>query len=327
MPTTNLSLKRPVPLALTGLDLSSTSRLVFAGGGNRCMWQAGLVTQLLHAGWRLPVQMVGTSAGAGVATALIADKMAEGMEVCKQLYANNPRIVDWSKAWRGRLGFAHEHIFPAWVESYLNESTFEAVRNARSRLRVAFARPHPLLGLHLSTLAGTLAYVVDKHINHSIHPRLPQLLGLKLGYVDLHDCTSLAAAQNLLSAAAAAPPFMRARFVAGVPALDGGFVDNAPIGPLQSDKEVGDGNGDGDGAQSKESAEAVAHTLVLLTRFYPKLPSLFSWQGRSYWQPSRKVPVSTRDCTPKTTIQDAYGLGTQDAQHFLSSPFFNRKFA
>lgn len=291
------------PLALTRLDITHTQTLVFAGGGNRCMWQAGLVSHLLEAGWQLPVQLVGTSAGAGVACALMAGKVAEGMQACKTLYANNPRIVDASNLWRGRLAFAHEHIFPAWVASYLNDSNFEALRTARSRLRVAFARPSPLLGLHVSTLAGTLAYLVDKHINHSIHPRLPRWLGLKQGHMDLHDCTSAAEAQNLISAAAAAPPFMQARHVAGRPALDGGFVDNAPIGSLHA----------------SASQVAVPTTLVLLTRFYPKLPQWFSWRGRNYWQPSQQVPVSTWDCTPKTTIQAAFDLGSSDARSSVAS--------
>ena len=296
-----------IPRPLTQLDISSTDTLVFAGGGNRCMWQAGLISRLLEAGWQLPAQLVGTSAGAGVATALIAGKVAEGMQACRELYASNPRIVDFSKLWRGRLGFAHEHIFPAWVASYLNESNFEAVCSARSRLRVAFTRPSPLLGLHLSTLAGTLAYVVDKHISNSIHPRLPTLLGLKLGFMNLHDCTSAAQAQNLISAAAAAPPFMRVRQVAGRAALDGGFVDNAPIGHLEKVTQVG-----------QDPAEK-PRTLVLLTRFYPKLPQWFSWRGRNYWQPSQQVPVSTWDCTPKTTIQAAFDLGSSDARSSVAS--------
>lgn len=291
------------PTALHTLDLRRTDTLVFAGGGNRCMWQAGLVSQLLDAGWRLPVQLVGTSAGAGVATALIAGKVAEGLQACKTLYANNPRIADFSALWRGRVGFAHQHIFPAWVASYLNDSTFEALREAPIRLRVAFARPSPVLGLHLSTLAGTLAYLVDKHIGHSIHPRLPRWLGLQPDWMDLHDCTTLAQAQNLLSAAAAAPPFMRARLVAGRAALDGGFVDNAPIGQLPA----------------VQTPQARTRTVVLLTRFYPQLPQWFSWQGRSYWQPSQKVPVSTWDCTPKTTIEAAFDLGQCDARARLSA--------
>lgn len=41
--------------------------LVFAGGGNRCMWQGGLLERLLAEGLSLPTQLVGTSAGAAVA--------------------------------------------------------------------------------------------------------------------------------------------------------------------------------------------------------------------------------------------------------------------
>ena len=71
------------------------------------------------------------------------------------------------------LGFVPKHIFPASVASYFNESNFEAVRKARSRLRVAHTSPSPLQGL-------------------------------KLDFMNLHDCTSAAQAQNLISAAAAA---------------------------------------------------------------------------------------------------------------------------
>ena len=306
--TLNTMFKSAQPQALSRLALHDITTLVFAGGGNRCFWQAGLVTRLLDTGWRLPTQLVGTSAGAGVATSLITGKAAQAVRICKQLYADNPCMVDWSQAWRGRLCFAHEHIFPAWVASYLNDTTFDMMRSARSRLRVAFARPHPLLGLHVSTLAGTLAYMVDKHISHSIHPRLPSLLGLKQGYMNLHDCTTTGEAQNLLSAAAAAPPFMRSRQVSGRVAIDGGFVDNAPVGETIDCKDTG--------CLTSSMNSSRPGILVLLTRFYPKLPRLFGWQGRMYLQPSRKVPISTWDCTPKTTIEQACDLGTHDA-HFL----------
>ena len=302
---TRAKARRSSPRLLQHLNLTHINTLVFAGGGNRCWWQAGLVTQLLEAGWRLPAQLVGTSAGAGVATALITGKVVQAMQACRALYADNPRIVDWSNAWMGQLGFAHTHIYPAWIASYLNDSTFETMRSSPSRLRVAFARPVPWLGLPASIVAGTLAYLVDKHICHSIHPQLPGFLGLKQGFMDLHDCPDLAAAQNLLYAAGAVPPLMRARTIAGRPALDGGFVDNAPIGQLPQADPV----------------PSRASTLVLLTRHYPRLPELFAWQGRNYWQPSCKVPVSTFDCTPKTTVQAAYDLGTLDAQIFLTTPF------
>ncbi len=286
------------PRALSVLDLSTIDTLVFAGGGNRCIWQAGLVTQWLARGWQLPKQMVGTSAGAGVATALLGGRVEQAMQACKNLYASNTRVVDWSRVWRGQIGFAHQHFYPAWVASYLNADNFQALRNASSRLSIAFTRPSPWLGLGLSTVAGTLAYMVDKHISHSIHPRLPHWLGLRLETMDLQDCTSLAEAQNLLSASAAAPPLMSVRQVAGAPAIDGGYVDNAPVSAH--------GN--------KQSFLEKSRSLVLLTRFYPHLPDMFVWQGRNYVQPSQKVPVSTWDCTAKAIVQSAFDLGVKDSQ-------------
>jgi hypothetical protein len=82
-------------------------------------------------------------------------------------------------------------------------------------------------------------------------------------------------------------------------ALDGGYIDNAPIPPQ--------------GQAERES------TLVLLTRHYPGLPSAFQWRDRSYWQPSKPVPVSTFDCTAKTNIDAAWTLGEIDARGMFSA--------
>ena len=46
------------------LQLSHIRTLAFAGGGNRCWWQAGLMTELMQNGAQLPALLVGTSAGA-----------------------------------------------------------------------------------------------------------------------------------------------------------------------------------------------------------------------------------------------------------------------
>ena len=65
----------------------------------------------------------------------------------------------------------------------------------------------------------------------------------------------------------------------------GGYTDNAPI--------------------VVQSALEKTATLVLLTRHYPKRPSIFQFGGRTYLQPSRPVPVSTWDCTAKATVMPA----------------------
>ena len=281
------------------LDFGEIETLVFAGGGNRCWWQAGALRHLMEQGLRLPVQLVGTSAGAAVAASFLVNGADTALQACLRLYAGNPRIFDWSALPALKLKFAHQQVYPAWVDAFLNAGTFTSLRHSSSRLTVALTRPARFLGLGGSVAAGTLAYLVDKYLWNSIHPRLPGLLGLRQDFMVLNECADIETAQTLLIAAASAPPIMYARPVGKGHAIDGGYTDNAPI-PPQSDKER-------------------SFTLVMLTRHYPKLPPLFTWLGRTYWQPSQRIPVSTWDCTPKTSVREAYDLGIQDSVRTFSA--------
>lgn len=281
-------------------DFGQVRTLVFAGGGNRCWWQAGAVRQLLDRGMRLPDHLVGTSAGAAVAASFLVQGDETALQACLRLFSGNPKIVDWSGIARLKLKFAHQHVYPAWIDAFVNAKTLDTLRHSSSRLIVGLTRPARFLGTRGSVVAGTLAYLADRYLWNSIHPRLPRWLGLRQDFVALNDCTDIESAQTLLVAAASAPPFMSARPVDGSHAIDGGYTDNAPI-PPQTDAER-------------------THTLVLLTRHYPKLPPIFTWAGRTYWQPSQRIPVSTWDCTPKTTVREAYELGTRDAVAALPGP-------
>jgi predicted acylesterase/phospholipase RssA len=281
------------------LSFANIHTLVFAGGGNRCWWQAGALRHLMEQGMRLPAQLIGTSAGAAVAASFMTGGADTALQACLRLYADNPKIFDWTALSKLKLRFAHQHVYPAWVDTFLNAGNFNLLRQPTPRLTVALTRPARWLGMSGSVATGTLAYLVDKYLWNSIHPRLPKLLGLRQDFMVLNDCADLETAQLLLIAAASAPPIMFARRIGGQPAIDGGYTDNAPI-PPQSNLER-------------------SQTLVMLTRHYPKLPRLFTWLGRTYWQPSQRVPVSTWDCTPKTTVREAYGLGVQDSMHALST--------
>lgn len=279
--------------AISQLDLAQIETLVLAGGGNRCWWQAGALSHLFERSWSLPVQLVGTSAGAAVAAACITQGLRTALTACLRLYSTNERIFDWRGLKRLNLRFAHQHIYPAWIESFINTDTFVTLRSSRTRLRVALARPGRILGLAGSVVAGTLAYLVDKKVSRSLHPRLPGLLGLRQDFVDVHRCNDIAEVQALLAAAAAAPPFMHSVRIGGGPAIDAGYADSASI--------------------HEQSPAERLKTLVLLTRHYPRLPRFFRCDERLYWQPSKRVPVSTWDCTRRTDVQVAFALGEQDA--------------
>src|SRR6266702_7620492 len=89
------------------LNLSDIETLVFAGGGNRCWWQAGIIVQLLNWGWNLPGQLIGTSAGAGIAVSCLADGPASALQACLKLYSCNPRVFDWQSLVKMKIRFAH----------------------------------------------------------------------------------------------------------------------------------------------------------------------------------------------------------------------------
>ena len=282
-----------------GFSVGSSWRLkpfkntVFAGGGNRCWWQAGLITRFAEQGIRLPPNLMGTSAGAAIAAAYIVHRIPEALDACIKLYRQNESNMRWEKLRQLKREFAHRQIYPAWIESIIRDADLETIKKSTARLTVAVTHPARLVGTTLSICLATAAYLVDKKLWHSIHPQLPKYLGLRQGFYPLHEHTSLQACRALLCAAAAAPPLMPPVKIQGLDAFDGGYFDNAPIAArtAASDKE----------------------TFILLTRHYPERNTLFIHEGRTYLQPSRPVPVSTWDCTAKATVVDAFTLGYEDA--------------
>jgi predicted acylesterase/phospholipase RssA len=277
---------------------STLSTLALAGGGNRCWWQAGAISYLLDAGWSLPRKWVGTSAGAAIAASCLTTGPESALVACRALYGANARIFNWGGLRRGRLEFAHQTIYPAWLDAFVNDKTFGQLRNCGASLQVAVTRPSRRLGLGISVALGMMAYLVDKTICHSIHPRLPGYLGLRQEFIDITRCGSASDAHQVLLAAAAPPPIMPAVKLAGQYAFDGGYTDNAPI-PDQN--------------QAERSS-----TLVMLTRHYPNLPTVFRLRERLYWQPSQSIPVSTWDCTKQAMVDGAFRLGREDATNMVN---------
>lgn len=278
------------------VDLGSIDTLIMAGGGNRCWWQAGLIQALMQRGWTLPQNITSTSAGAAIATSLLTGTTEAALVACKRLYSANLQLFDWRALMRLKVIFAHQHIYPTWLNSLMGDGDYAALQQSTTRLSVAVTQPAHWLGLTGSLITGSVAYLLDKRIAHSIHPKLPRYLGLRQAFFSLNECGTAHEARNLLAAAAAAGPFMKAKKVGERWALDGGYFDNAPLP-----------------AQTPAQAE---RTLVLLTRHYPDLPQQFIFKRRQYCQPSHQIPVSTWDCRPSTTVDQAYQLGCEDARRF-----------
>ncbi len=145
---------------MSAIYFSSIDTLVFAGGGNRCWWQAGLLTRLLDHGAALPAQLVGTRAGAAIAASFMMGNTQAAPQVCKKMLADNTHLMDWRALCQLKLRFAHQATDRAWLGGCMNDSCFQAVRSSTQRVLVAVTRPAkaPSLDQAGSFLAGSLAY-------------------------------------------------------------------------------------------------------------------------------------------------------------------------
>jgi predicted acylesterase/phospholipase RssA len=286
-------------LALTANEFLAREyrHVVFAGGGNRCWWQAGLVEQLAkHRCWQA-VHLIGVSAGAGIATAFATGHIRNALKAAVERFAATPRNFEWRELFKGKRPFMLPRLYPEWIHSFLQRDDLEKIKSGLRQIEVVITRPVRFLPLTLSTILALLLYSTEKFWLKNFHSRLPHRLGFRAEYVDLRACPDLNAARTLLQASAAAVPITPAHRVHGRAALDGGFYDSVPL-PLDRAHDP--------------------HTLVLLTRHRAALPQMFENEHRVYIQPARPVSAINMDCTRPADVERTFEQGRDEALRLLA---------
>ncbi len=272
--------------------------IVFAGGGNRCWWQAGVVSILsVERCWKAR-RFIGVSAGAGVATAFATGRLQDALRAAVERFNGTPKNIIWRDLLKGKRPFVLPRIYPNWLESFLQPPDLVGLRNGPLAVDIGITRPIPYLPVIASTAIALALYSTEKYWLKTFHGRLPHYVGLRSEYQDLTACASLEDARSLLLASAAAVPITPTHKVNGRAALDGGFYDNVPL-PENRDDDSG--------------------TLVLLTRHRPDLPQAFQFCKRTYFQPSRTVDATNMDCTSGANVQTTYLQGQSDAEKWLQT--------
>ncbi len=272
--------------------------VAFAGGGNRCYWQAGFWDGAAARLELRPRRVVGVSAGAWAACynvlgegRRVAELVAEG---CRRGEPN----VAW-RAWRERKPlFPVAGMYRELMEIVVDEAAFARLK-AGPEIVIALARAPRRLPLALAIPLGIAIYQLEKKLRGPVHPSGGRALGFQPCTVRVGDLESPAELVAALMASASVPPFMPVGRVGGLAALDGGLVDNVPVEPL------------------REIEAAGGRTLVLLTRRYRAVPLV---PHRTYVQPSRPIPVGQFDITNPAGIRAAYALGLEDGAAFAQAP-------
>lgn len=279
-------------------DANPFDQIVFAGGGNRCWWQAGWWDTVAPELQLRPRVIAAISAGAATACMVYAHDSHQTMDYYRAVLASNRRNAYWGNLLRNERVFPHYGIYRTALLTIFADGRLGHLQQA-PEIRIGVAHIPRWSGPRLAVAAGLLAYNIDKHVLKTLHPRLGRKLGFRPEFVRAQDCASPEQLADLLLQSASTPPFTPVLRRDGRPVLDGGLVDNVPVDALDA---------------------APGNVLVLVTRLYPRPRRFVLEQGgqrRLYLQPSRRVPISSWDYTRPEAMTHAYELGRRDGETFL----------
>ncbi|WP_250452771.1 patatin-like phospholipase family protein [Caballeronia sp. ATUFL_M2_KS44] len=272
-------------------------QVVFAGGGNRCWWQAGFWDVIRPELGLRPRIVAGISAGAATACMLYTNDARWVMDYYAQALRGNTKNAYWGNLLRGQSVFPHYRIYrQALLDIFADRFTELA---SAPEIRIGVSHLPRWLGARSAVAAGLIAYNIEKYVRKTLHPTLGQALGFHPEFVTAQECASIEDLADLILQSSSTPPFTPILRRNGRPVLDGGMVDNVPVSALDASPGT---------------------VLVMVTRLYPRERMFVVPHGdqrRLYVQPSRKVPISSWDYTSPSQMQHAYDLGRVDGEDFL----------
>ena len=267
--------------------------VVFAGGGNRCFWQAGFWSVAESELKLAPRNVVAVSAGSAIACTLFAGTFDDAFAVYKKAIDRNERNVYLRNLLRQHPVFPHGPMYRDAILGGLDAQALQRLHQGPG-IHVLISCPPAWASPSVTIALGVLAAGWDSWGKEQVHQSLGSRIGFKPLYVAVQDCFTPPDVADLIIASSCIPPLTPRNRIKGVAPLDGGLVSNVPIDRL---------------------AGKSGETLVLLTRRFASLPSI---RGRTYVQPSKTVPVGAWDYTNGAALQATYDLGRRDAENFCA---------
>jgi predicted acylesterase/phospholipase RssA len=267
-------------------------QIVFSGGGLRCFWQGGFMTELCRHRTMTPERVSGVSGGALAGSAFLAgceQKLLD--EMCAAFEAQESNVSLFERAESGLT--PHQEIYSDVVRRVLDRDAMHSVAGA-ARFQILIAHP-PAEGLppELSGTAMTAAYEAELHTVGSPHFDWAEKIGLETERVDANAAAREGRLAELVEAAATIPPIFDPPDWNGRPVVDAGMADQAPM----PDPDEG-------------------HTLILLTRSYDRVPD---HPRRTYIAPSRETPADKIDFTDPKKLRATWAQGESDARALLDA--------
>lgn len=272
--------------------------IVFAGGGNRCFWQAGFWSVIQPALALTPKRVSAVSAGSAISCSIFAERMNETLAAAKNTMTHNLKNQYWTNIFKGKRVFPHEALYRKMVLDIIDDGALQNLSKG-PEIYIEISRLPKWLGPRSATLVGLSLYQLEKKLHHPVHPTFGRKAGFHAEFIKAQDCKTANDLANAILASSCTPPFTSVQYPGRKPALDGGMVDNVPVEGIE---------------QWEANYSNLTKTLVLLTRPYKDIPT---HSKRVYAQPSEKVPANSWDYTNPDNLQLTYEQGKRDADNFL----------
>lgn len=282
------------PARRAGHDGAHFENVVFAGGGNRCFWQAGFWSVAAPTLKLRPSRVAAVSAGAAIACTLFSGTFSAGFRQYKKALAANGSNVNLRNLLRDQPIFPHG---PMYRNAILSSITGPALSRLHQgpEISVLISCPPRWASPGVALVLGMIATGIDDWRRECVHTSAGSRIGFRPLFLSVSECSTPDSLADLIIASSCVPPLTPQARRNGMALLDGGFVSNVPI------QGVSEENGP---------------TLVLLTRQFAQLPSI---HGRTYVQPSQPIPVAAWDYTNDRAVQSTFDLGRRDGERFCSS--------
>ena len=258
-------------------------KVVFAGGGHRCWWQAGF-WEVLRAEIELRPRVIGaTSMGAFMACLVHANDSRRALAWYERELAGVRTNMAWLNLFRKDAPlFRQGGIYRKSMRAVLGGEHFRQLLWAAPEIRIGCALPPPTLTERQLRRVSWREYRRDARLMPAaLHARSERTAMFVPHVKRLQDCRTERELFDLLQAASA---------------CSGSLVDPVPVDLV---------------------ADVPGQTLVLTTRTYNRKTPVFALEGRLYVQPSVPLPVGSWDFTSPQRFLKAYEQGRVDAGSFL----------
>tara|TARA_R110002074_G_scaffold33546_3_gene93374 strand:+ start:21580 stop:22182 length:603 start_codon:yes stop_codon:yes gene_type:complete len=181
------------------------NNVVFAGGGNRCFWQAGFWQAIQQELEHQPKNIASVSAGSAISCALFSGCFDSVYETTLNVMSNNKKNRYWKNLFTAEPIHPHGSLYRYIINQSIDAEGLKALHQGPKN-HILVAHIPFWLGPKSATFIGISAYQLEKKLFHPVHPRLGKKLGFTSQFITVQECQEVSTLSDLILSSSCTPP-------------------------------------------------------------------------------------------------------------------------